>query len=380
MIDNLPVATGQSSQGREGFDVQVSTAKRYPRDEEKSLAKSIKHSIRNRKTAKRCFYFRPVGKDSQGRIAFTPPGIAIRGVENIAHNWGNLWIGAISRGVVDGKLTVTGVSFDIEANVRIEKDVTKSVTRTNGQLYSANHIATMEQALASTAVRNAVLANLPDYVKEEFKEAVIEYIAGDSQDKIDENWEILLQAFEQYSCTDKELRELCHIKPKAVIDGENIVFLTGVYNGLEEDLFKIEDALGYDPSKQDPPVKDQKPAEKKKAPAASNKKKPVAKDKKQPAKAKNQKKDQPTPEEVEEDDSQQPINPQNSTQKYNTLLLQLENLVGGLQKDKFLKQFQSPRKFNALVNNWTAAQKAEVIPHLEYAIKEEEKLLNAKEE
>ena len=102
---------------RAELDVQISTAKAYPRDVHRSLQYAEQLATMDEETAQSCFYVLP-RKDKDGTKKEIK-GASIRLAEIIANAWGN--IHAATRIIEnDGRhITAEGIAWDLETNVKI---------------------------------------------------------------------------------------------------------------------------------------------------------------------------------------------------------------------------------------------------------------------
>ncbi len=224
--------------------IQVKTARKFPRNEELALTKAVQMSTSSRETAKRCLYFRPVGK-KDGKMEFAD-GLSIRGATNIYTQWGNMAIGANPMGIIDGKLVVQGMSWDMQTNLRVMRPKSKNVTKKNGQRYSDNMIAVATDALSSLAIRTAFEANFPDAIRDRYLNAIKAAIAGSTTEEVVESWNELVKEFGKLGLTEENLKDFLKGVKKDT-KTEKVVFLFGILNGITEGLFSVGDAFGFTP-------------------------------------------------------------------------------------------------------------------------------------
>ncbi len=136
------------------IDLQVKTAKQYPRDvaDFTRSAQQIIDSIPG--VAEACYYVLPRGSK-------TIEGASIRLAEIAVSCWGNIHAGTrvVSN---DGRSVVAeAVVWDLEKNIRISQQVKRSIVDSRGNTYSDNMQQTTIMAAQSIAFRNAVFKVLP---------------------------------------------------------------------------------------------------------------------------------------------------------------------------------------------------------------------------
>ena len=81
--DEIPaelVANVLDVQERATIDIQISTAKRYPRSLETFTRKAVAYATIDEDTAESCIYRRPVGKDKNGKQTYAE-GMSVRTAE-----------------------------------------------------------------------------------------------------------------------------------------------------------------------------------------------------------------------------------------------------------------------------------------------------------
>lgn len=147
---------------RAEIDVQVATAKRFPRSISRFIAEAKSMVNLDPDLAAQCTYVLPSRKPSDPPIS----GPSVRLAEICALCWGNLRVvGRITDD--DGKfLTAQAVAMDLERNVGYAVEVRRGITygkgsRTPGARYSDDMIKTTGNAAISIATRNATFKVIP---------------------------------------------------------------------------------------------------------------------------------------------------------------------------------------------------------------------------
>jgi hypothetical protein len=153
---------GLEAQARGEIDIQIATAKRYPRSWKQFLSKAETLATMTPEIAASCTYAKPAGRDML-------TGPSIRLAEIVLSTWGNVSAGAR---VIDQDakfLTAQGVCFDLESNVRTSIEVRRRITDRNGRTYSDDMIATTANAACSIALRNAIFRIVPKSLVEKIR-------------------------------------------------------------------------------------------------------------------------------------------------------------------------------------------------------------------
>ena len=98
---------------RAEVDIQIATAKKYPRKLSEFMVKA-KEAIRSDKDiAKQCVYNRPVGKDARGNQKMVS-GQSIRLAEIVAPAWQNLRVYDVIGEIGERSVKAIGFCFDLE--------------------------------------------------------------------------------------------------------------------------------------------------------------------------------------------------------------------------------------------------------------------------
>ena len=147
---------------RAEIDIQVSTAKQFPRDISATLNKIATYATMDKETAEDCFYvLRRKGSNGQDSVI---EGLSVRMAEIIAGCWGNIRVQTRIIGN-DGKMiTAQAICHDLETNFAVSKEVKRRITDRNGRTFSEDMQVVTGNAAASIAFRNAVLAVIPKAV------------------------------------------------------------------------------------------------------------------------------------------------------------------------------------------------------------------------
>lgn len=139
---------------RAEIDRQIETAKRYPRSITRFLAKSKEIIGSSPEIASACTYAVP-------RAGKTLVGPSVRLAEIIIHSWGNLRVYSQVTDIGQDFITVRGVVHDLETNNAVSEELRIPIRTKDNKRYSNDMIATVTNAGASKALRNAVFRIVP---------------------------------------------------------------------------------------------------------------------------------------------------------------------------------------------------------------------------
>lgn len=143
---------------RASIDVQISTAKKYPRVISAVKAQMLTFATLDQETAAGCFFTLPARKGGDGKPIQGP---SIRMAEIAISTFQNLRAGA--RVIADDGhvITAQGVCHDLQNNVCISVEVKRRVTTKEGRRYSDDMVVMTGNAACSIALRNATFRVVP---------------------------------------------------------------------------------------------------------------------------------------------------------------------------------------------------------------------------
>lgn len=224
---------------RSEVDMQVSTAKQYPRELPKVLNQIATYATMDVETASECFYVLRRNGDNGGSAI---EGLSVRMAEIIAGAWGNLRVQTRIIGN-DGKtVTAQGICHDLETNVAVSVEVKRRITDRNGRTYSEDMQVVTGNAASAIAFRNAVLKVVPKAVTKRVIEEVKQVALGKAID-LETGRKNCLANFAKVGVTDKMIFELFDIDKVEEID-KNVLFeLKGLWNAIKEGTTTVQEAF-----------------------------------------------------------------------------------------------------------------------------------------
>jgi len=142
------------------IDIQITTAKAYPRSIEQFRKKALGMATIDEDTAASCVYKIP--RDNK-----MIEGGTVRLAEIVAAAYGNLRVQGRVVSEDERNVTLSGGAWDIENNVLYSVEVRRRITRKDGSRFSDDMVNTTANAGISIAVRNALFRAVPHtYTKE----------------------------------------------------------------------------------------------------------------------------------------------------------------------------------------------------------------------
>jgi hypothetical protein len=146
--------TALESIERANVDMQISTAKKYPRSLALVKGRMMDLATLDQETAESCFY----KLNRQGKSIEGP---SIRLAEIAASSFGNIRYGARVISNDGKKITAQGFSHDLETNVYCAVEISRRITNRDGMTYSEDMQVVTGNAACAIALRNAMFKVVP---------------------------------------------------------------------------------------------------------------------------------------------------------------------------------------------------------------------------
>ena len=154
-VMEVPVALGGlEAQTRGELDIQIVTARRFPRSVRTFIQHATELATLDEDTAASCFYALPRGRK-------TVEGPSARLAEIVAYSWGHMRVEGRVVNLDEAFVTSRGTAWDLERNVAIAYEVRRRITDKQGARYNDDMIMVTSNAATSIALRNAVFKVVP---------------------------------------------------------------------------------------------------------------------------------------------------------------------------------------------------------------------------
>lgn len=228
---------------RAELDVQISTAKAYPRTPDRSIAYATQLATMDEETAQSCFYVLP-RKDKDGTKKEIR-GASIRLAEIVANAWGNIHF-ATRIVENDGRhITAEGLAWDLENNVKaiMQNKVSIRFGEKEGKGgYTANNDmqTVLSNAASAKAVRNAIFKVVPKALVDIVLKKAISYAIGD-QRTISNKVTELFDKLTKMGIEKQRILDYYGRKSLADVTSEDYISLIGVGTAIKEGHIKVED-------------------------------------------------------------------------------------------------------------------------------------------
>lgn len=230
-------------------DVQVATAKKYPRSLDKFRKTAEGLATLNEETAESCFYVLPrSNKNIEGPSA--------RLAEILYYAWGNMRADARIVEEDDRFVTARGVAWDLEANNVIGYEVRRRVTDHRGRKYNDDMIGMTANAACSIALRNAIFKVVPKPAWDPIYRAAKRVAIGDST-TLETRRDQALSHFAKSGVKAEQVFKKLGVKSTEEITLEHLGVLKGLATAIREGDTSIDQAFAEERHVEPPKPKEQ---------------------------------------------------------------------------------------------------------------------------
>lgn len=241
-------------QDKAQIDMQIATAKAYPRNLQRATQNAIAIVTMDQDTAKTCTYSVPRGGKS-----ITGPSVHLAKI--LAQQFGNMRIDAKVVAIDEKHVTSESVCFDLETNLAIKTSVKRSIYSKHGR-FNDDMITVTGNAANSIAMRNAILAVIPRPLVDKVYNAAKQTITGDISDQnklIAARKKVFDGLKGAYpDVTDVEILAAIGKASMDHVTGDDIITLIGIGTAIKDGDTNVKDAFkgGKSASKETPEDKE----------------------------------------------------------------------------------------------------------------------------
>lgn len=220
---------------RASVDIQISTARRYPRQLTIAKNKMLSLATLDEETAASCFYrLNRAGKSIEGP--------SIRLAEVAASCFGNLRFGARVVNNDGRKITAQGFCHDLENNVLATIEVSRRITDKTGRTYSEDMQTVTGNAACSIAARNAIFKVVPFALVKPIYEAAKHAAVGDIKTLAERRTKMLAK-FATLGVPEKRIFESLGKSGIDEIGLTELEYLIGIFQAVKDGEQSIDEAF-----------------------------------------------------------------------------------------------------------------------------------------
>ena len=233
VLTNAETTMALSHAERAEIDMQVATAKKFPRDLARFRSDAETMATLDEETAQECFYVIPRGgKNIEG------PGVRL--AEIMVSCWGNMRCEAEVVEEGDEFLTAAGTAWDLEKNVAIRMKVRRRITDRNGRKFSEDMRVVTGNAAAAIAFRNAAFKVIPNAFTRAIYRKARAVAVGDDRTLSDRRTSAV-GWFNKSGVSTERLLAFINREGIEAIDLKNLETLQGVRTAIREGSSSIDE-------------------------------------------------------------------------------------------------------------------------------------------
>jgi hypothetical protein len=223
---------------RAEIDMQIATAKRYPRSLQTFRQEATTMATADQDIAASCFYkLKRLNKDGQSTFIEGP---SVRLAEIVANAWGNLRFGARIIEEGEHEVVAQGVAHDLEKNVSNTIEVSRRITTRNNKRYGQDMIQVTKNAACSIALRNAIFKTVPfTYVKSIYEQAKLTAVG--SSKTLKERRQSMLEAFAKMNVTVDQVVAFLDKPSIEDVGIKEVETMIGVFNAIRDNETTVDE-------------------------------------------------------------------------------------------------------------------------------------------
>ena len=225
-------------------DLQITTAKRYPRSVDVALARILTIATLDEETAADCFYSLRRGA-GQGEQPIE--GISVRLAEIIAGAWGNIRVQTFIVGNDGRAITACAICHDLETNFAVSLNVQRGILDRYGRPYSPDMQVVTGNAAMAIAFRNAVLKVVPKAVTHRVVQQIRDVAEGRVRN-LSESRLAMVEYFAGLGVQPPRLLAYLGAARLEDIDARMVMELRGLANALREGTATLDSVFPPEPT------------------------------------------------------------------------------------------------------------------------------------
>jgi len=226
------------------IDMQVATAKQYPRDVVRAQQHVTLLATTDAATAAKCYYvLQRRGADGRPNTIYGP---SVHLARIVVTSWGNMRAGSRILAVEDRQVIAQGLAWDLESNTAVQSEVTRRITTRAGKRFGDDMIQVTSRAACAIAYRNAIWDVVPRSVYDPAYEACLSLQRGEAGRDIAASIDAALKWFMDTGGIERdEVIAALGVDSPADVTADHIVQLRGISQAYAQgEVTDLRDALG----------------------------------------------------------------------------------------------------------------------------------------
>jgi len=228
------------AQERAAVDIQISTAKKFPRNLKRVRDNSITIVSMDQETARSCRYAKPTGGKN-----VTGPSVHLARI--ISQQYGNIRVQQRIKQITQSTIIAEAVAFDLETNYAVSVEARRSIIGKNGRRFPDHLIETNAMAILAIAERNAILKVVPKAITDSVYNAAFNAANGDLSDEqqiLKARKKALDYFSEKHGATEDEVCRVLGLRSINQIGKEEIADLRGYMQALKDGEITPDELFG----------------------------------------------------------------------------------------------------------------------------------------
>ena len=230
---------------RASIDIQIATAKQYPRSMDLFYKRATAMVTFDAETAGSCLYCRPVGKEKNAKgqwVEKYAEGESIRLAEIVAASFGYIRVAGRITEMEPRHVKAQGVAFDLETNTAYTAEVVESTVTKQGVPFSERMRIVVAKSAQSKAIRDAIFRIIPKSLCKSLVIKAKEVAKGDAK-TFESRRKAVVEWIKSLKIDAERVWNAIGIKGEADITIEVLLLLHGLKTAIEEGDCTINEAF-----------------------------------------------------------------------------------------------------------------------------------------
>lgn len=223
-------------------DIQIATARKYPRVIEKFDLAVRTQVVTDLDTAI-SMAFHLEREDRKTQEVKEIIGESVRFAEIVALAWGNMRVGASITDISEEFVTARGQAWDLENNFAQFRERKASIRTRQGHKFSQDMIKTVSNAAASIAYRESILKTIPKALWKKHWDYSQQFILEANGAKLNDTRDRALKYFTKRGATIEQILAKLGVSEVDAIKGEHLQILGALYTAVHDEGQKISEVF-----------------------------------------------------------------------------------------------------------------------------------------
>jgi hypothetical protein len=241
---------------REEIDMQIATAKKYPRSITAFKREVLEMATLDQATARSMYYVLPgrKKKSEDGKKEEPIEGPSIRFAEICVSAWGNVRYATRGAGVEATATIGEGVCYDLQKNIAASVQVRRRIITKYGQRYGEDMITVTTNAACAIAGRNAIFKIIPFGLVKDIYQKAKEVSLGKSG-TMEQKRANCISLFAGLGAKESDVLSMMDRKGVADLSVDDLIQLNGIYTAIKDGEITLAAALnrGEEPNGKEAP-------------------------------------------------------------------------------------------------------------------------------